>query len=73
MMEALSAVATSRLGQEALVCDMPASGRLVRLTYGQLLEGIEALAWGLWRLGIRQGDVVAALLSPGPDSGRSIG
>ncbi len=67
MMEAFSAVATSRLGQEALACDPPAPGDPARLTYGHLLEGIEALARGLWRLGIRQGDKVAALLSPGPD------
>jgi acyl-CoA synthetase (AMP-forming)/AMP-acid ligase II len=67
MMEAFSAVAASRLGQKALVCGLPAPGSMMRLTYGQLLEGIDALAQGFLRLGIRRGDVVAALLSPGPD------
>jgi fatty-acyl-CoA synthase len=61
MAEAFRAVATSRLKQEALVCGE------ARLTYGQLLEAVEALACGLRELGIRKGDVVAALLSPGPD------
>jgi fatty-acyl-CoA synthase len=61
MAEAFRAVATSRLKQEALVCGE------TRLTYGRLLEGIEALARGLHGLGIRKGDVVAALLTPGPD------
>ena len=36
MMEAFSAVATSRLGQEALVYELPGDGGLARLTYGQL-------------------------------------
>jgi fatty-acyl-CoA synthase len=61
MAEAFRAVATSRLEQEALVCGE------ARFTYGQLLEAVEALACGLRELGIRKGDVVAALLSPGPD------
>jgi len=67
MMEAFSTVAASRRGQEALICRTAGNGSLTRLTYSQLLEGIEALAQGLWRLGIRKGDAVAALLSPGPD------
>ena len=39
----------------------------MRLAYGQLLEGIESLARGLWSLGIRKGDKVAVLMSPGSD------
>jgi fatty-acyl-CoA synthase len=61
MAEAFCAIATSRPEQEAMVCGE------ARLTYGQLLEGVEALAHALRELGIRKGDVVAALLSPGPD------
>jgi len=67
MMEAFSAVATARHRQEALICDLPGPDGLARRTYGQLLEGIEALAQGLRQLGIRKGDVVAVLLSPGLD------
>lgn len=59
MAEALRTVATSRLEQEALVCGE------TRLTYGQLLEGVEALAAGLHELGIGKGEVVAALVPPG--------
>jgi fatty-acyl-CoA synthase len=61
MAEAFRVIAASRPEQEALVCGE------TRLTYGQLLEGVEALAHALRELGIRRGDVVAALLSPGPD------
>jgi len=58
---ALRRVAEARLDQEALVCGE------VRVTYGQLLERVGALARGLRGLGVRKGDKVAALLPPGPE------
>jgi len=58
---ALRRVAETRLDQEALVCGE------VRVTYGQLLERVGALARGLRGLGVRKGDKVAALLPPGPE------
>ena len=61
MAEAFREVAESHNGQEALVCGE------VRETYDQLLERIGALARGLPGLGVRKGDKVAALLSPGPE------
>lgn len=61
MAEAFRHVADSRRDQEALVCGE------VRATYGQLLERVHALAWGLHGLGMRKGDKVAALLPPGPE------
>jgi fatty-acyl-CoA synthase len=61
MAEAFHTVATSRPGQEALVCGE------VRLTYGELLDQIAVLAQGLANQGIRKGDKIAALLPPGPD------
>ncbi len=61
MAEALQQVAAARPDQEALVCGD------VRLTYRELVARAEALAHGLWRLGIRKGDRVAALLPPGPE------
>ena len=73
MAEAFRAIAASRPEREALICrpleasGSPKAGGIVRLTYGQLLEGIEALARGLWSLGMRKGDKVAVLMSPGPD------
>ncbi|MFQ6101148.1 MAG: class I adenylate-forming enzyme family protein [Anaerolineae bacterium] len=59
MAEAIRHVADSRRDQEALVCGE------VRVTYGQLLERINALARGLHGLGIRKGDNVAAFVPPG--------
>lgn len=61
MAQALRQVAATRPAQEALVCDD------VRLTYRELVTRAEALAHGLWRLGIRKGDRVVALLPPGPE------
>lgn len=45
--------------REALVCGDE------RLTYGELLERVDALAGGLQRLGVGKGDRVATLLLPG--------
>ena len=59
MAEALREVADTRLTQEALVCGD------VRVTYGGLLDHIHALAGGLYRLGVRKADKIAALLPPG--------
>jgi len=59
MAEALRRVAEPRREQEALVCDS------VRVTYGQLLGQSHALAHGLYGLGIRKADRIAALLPPG--------
>ncbi|MEW6716054.1 MAG: class I adenylate-forming enzyme family protein [Chloroflexota bacterium] len=59
MMEAVCQVANSRPEQEALVCGE------VRVTYGQLLEQIHALAQGLCELGIQKGDRVVAYIPPG--------
>jgi fatty-acyl-CoA synthase/long-chain acyl-CoA synthetase len=58
---ALRQVAEARLDQEALVCGE------VRVTYGQLLERVGALARGLQGLGVRKADKVAALLPPGAE------
>jgi len=59
--EAFREVAGSRMGQEALVCGE------TRATYRQLLERTGALAQSLYRLGVRKGDKVAALLPPGTE------
>jgi acyl-CoA synthetase (AMP-forming)/AMP-acid ligase II len=59
--EAVRRVGASRAEQEALVCGD------ARLTYGQLLERINALAWGLHGLGLGKEDKVVALLPPGPE------
>jgi fatty-acyl-CoA synthase len=56
---ALREVVRSRAGQEALVCGD------ARLTYGQLLEQVEALAGGLHGRGVRKGDRVVCILPPG--------
>ncbi|MBN1640706.1 MAG: acyl--CoA ligase [Anaerolineae bacterium] len=61
MYEALAQVAAARTAQEALICDD------VRLTYGQLLARIAALARGLQGLGVGQGDRVLLILPPGPE------
>ena len=61
MAQAIRKVAESRPEQEALVCGE------ARVTYGQLLEQVVALARGLHRLGVGKGDKVAALLPPGPE------
>jgi len=60
MIEAFREAAETRHAQEALVCGE------VRLTYGQLLERIDALARGLHGNDIRNGDKIACLLPPGP-------
>ena len=61
MSEAIQQIAASRPDHEALICGE------VRLTYGQLLEGIDSLALGLHDLGVRRGTKIAALLPPGPE------
>ena len=61
MGEAFRRVAESRLDQEALVCGE------TRLTYGQLLERVTALAHGLGLLGLQKGERIALLLPPGPE------
>ena len=61
MAEAIRQVAESRPKQEALVCGE------ARVTYGQLLGCIDALAQGLHRMGLDKGDKVAALLPPGAE------
>jgi acyl-CoA synthetase (AMP-forming)/AMP-acid ligase II len=61
MDEALRRVAEARRGQEALICGE------ARVTYGQLLERVDALAAGLRALGVGKGDRVVALLPPGPE------
>ncbi len=59
MGEALRRVAEGRLGQEALICGE------ARVTYGQLLKRVEALATGLCARVVRKGDRVVVLLPPG--------
>ena len=59
MAEALRQVAAVRPDQEALVCGE------VRLTYGQLLERVTGLAYGLHQLEVHKGDKIALLLPPG--------
>ena len=59
MAEALRRVAEPRHDQQALVCGP------VRVTYGQLVDQAHALAQGLYGLGVRKGDRIAALLPPG--------
>ncbi len=61
MAEALRRVAVARPGQEALVCGN------TRLTYGQLLERVGALACGLHSLGVCKGTKIALLLPPGAE------
>jgi fatty-acyl-CoA synthase len=61
MDQALRQVAEARRGQEALICGE------ARVTYGQLLERVGALAAGLRALGVGKGDRVVALLPPGPE------
>jgi fatty-acyl-CoA synthase len=61
MAEAFRCVASGHPRREALVCGK------VRATYGQVVDRITALAYGLDRLGIGKGDKVAAALSPGPE------
>ncbi len=59
MAEALRQVAGSRPDQEALVCGE------TRFTYGQLLERVTGLAYGLQQLGVHKGDKIALFLPPG--------
>jgi acyl-CoA synthetase (AMP-forming)/AMP-acid ligase II len=61
MAEAFSQVAETHRDQEAIVCGEE------RFTYGQILEGVHAVAAGLSDEGIRKGDKVVSLLSPGRD------
>ncbi|HNS51085.1 MAG TPA: class I adenylate-forming enzyme family protein [Anaerolineae bacterium] len=56
--EALREVARTRTRREALVCGG------TRLTYGELLEEVEALGAGLHGQGIRKGDRIVCLLPP---------
>ncbi|HZD55894.1 MAG TPA: class I adenylate-forming enzyme family protein, partial [Anaerolineales bacterium] len=59
MAEAFQQVTVSRLNQQAVVCEG------TRLSYGQTLERVKALAKGLYVLGIRKGDKIVCLLPPG--------
>jgi fatty-acyl-CoA synthase len=59
MAEAIEQVTSTRKDSEALVCGSD------RVTYQGLFKRIEALAAGLFELGVRQGDKVACLLPPG--------
>jgi fatty-acyl-CoA synthase len=61
MAEAFRQVASGHPRREALVCGK------VRATYGQTVDRITALAWGLDSLGIGKGDKVAAALPPSPE------
>ena len=61
MAEAFRHVASDHPRREALVCGE------VRATYGQVVDRITALAYGLDGLGVGKGDKVAAALSPGPE------
>jgi len=61
MASAVRQVAESRRAQEALICGD------VRVPYGQLLDRVSMMAWGLHRLGIGKGDKIAILLPPGPE------
>jgi len=61
MSQALDLVAQARKDQEALVYE----GQ--RLTYGQILGRVRALACGLKSLGIGKGERVVCLLHPGPE------
>jgi len=61
MAEAFRCVASGHPRREALVCGK------VRVTYGQVVDRIIALAYGLNGLGIGKGDKVAAALSPSPE------
>ena len=61
MAEAFSQVAESHRDQEGLVCGE------ARFTYRQILARVHAVASGFIRMGIRKGDKVACLLSPGVD------
>jgi fatty-acyl-CoA synthase len=61
MAEAFRQVASGHPRREALVCGE------ARATYGQMVDRIAALACGLERLGVGNGDRVAAALSPGSE------
>ena len=61
MAEAFRQVASGHPRREALVCGK------VRATYGQMVDRITTLAWGLDSLGIGKGDKVAAALPPSPE------
>ncbi len=61
MYEAFHQVAEERPEQEALVDEM------TRLTYGQLLRRVDALAAGLFKLGLRKGHRVLCMLPAGAD------
>jgi fatty-acyl-CoA synthase len=61
MGEAIRLVGGQRPDQEVLVCGS------TRLTNRELLARIDGLTGGLAGLGLRKGDKIAALLSPGPE------
>jgi fatty-acyl-CoA synthase len=61
MAEAFQQIAVSRLNQEAIGCEG------TRLTYGQTLDRVKALARGLYASGIRKGDKIVCLLPPGAE------
>ena len=59
--QALRDVASSRLPQEALVCEG------ARMSYGALLARVSSLACGLRDRGLGKDDRIAIALSPGPE------
>jgi fatty-acyl-CoA synthase len=61
MTEAFHQIAVSRLNQEAIICQGAS------LTYGQTLDRANALARGLYALGIGKGDKIVCLLPPGAE------
>ncbi len=61
MAEAFRQVASGHPRREALVCGE------VRATYGQVVDRVTALAYGLGKLGVGKGDKVAVALSPGQE------
>ncbi len=61
MAEAFRQVAEPRQKQLAIICGE------TRMTYGELLTRCQNLATGLYDLGVRKGDRLAAFLSPGVD------
>src|SRR5512143_2574974 len=61
MYQAFVEVAEARRKQMALVCNAE------HYTYGELLERTQRLAMGLQSIGLRKGERVATMLSPGAD------
>ena len=62
MAEAFRQIAERYPGREAIVCGES------HATYGQVLDRVSALAFGLHCVGIQKGDVVATSLPPASSS-----